>query len=42
MTANVGVDSIAFGLHFKKVNSIELNTKLFNSLLRKIKLNIYL
>jgi 16S rRNA G966 N2-methylase RsmD len=39
MTANVGVDSIAFGLHFKKVNSIELNNRLFNSLNNNI--NVY-
>ena len=39
MTANVGVDSIALGLFFKKVNSIELSKKLFSSLNNNI--NIY-
>ena len=39
MTANVGVDSIALGLFFKKVNSIELDKKLFSSLNNNI--NIY-
>ena len=39
MTANVGVDSIALGLILKKVNSIELDKKLFSSLNNNI--NIY-
>ena len=39
MTANVGVDSIALGLFFKGVNSIEISKKLFNSLNNNI--NIY-
>lgn len=32
LTGNVGGDTILFGLHFKKVDSIELNTENYNAL----------